>query len=230
MKLTARGLVEYVKDIEKKQTVYMWGSFGQLVTDIFIQQKKRQYPEWYTTVRVNKFKSMVNKSTYAFDCVGLIKSYMWGGVDNLKYDLSQDKSADGMYSVAKVKGGISTLNKQKIGQIVWMSGHVGVHIGNGEVIEATPAFSDGVVKTRLEQRKWIAWFECPYIEYEEVKEEVVQSEERYNTIEELPTWGKETVEKLLAKGYLNGTESGLDLSKEMLRILVITDRAGVYNK
>lgn len=72
-------------------------------------------------------------------------------------------------------------------------------------------------------------------EWDKFKERLVDTpkeavEERYNTIEEVPLWGKGTIEKLTSKGYLNGTESGLDLSKEMLRILVITDRAGVYNK
>lgn len=172
MGLTAKGLVDYVKGIEKIKTVYMWGSFGQKVTESFITQKATQYPSWYTTARVNKFKSLVNNGAYAFDCVGLIKSYIWGGIDNHKYNSEQDKSADGMYNIAKVKGDMSTL-PEKLGVLVWMSGHIGVYIGNGEVIEATPAWKDGVQRTKLSQRKWQGWCECPYIEYEEeVKEEV----------------------------------------------------------
>lgn len=66
---------------------------------------------------------------------------------------------------------------------------------------------------------------------EEVKEEVVQAvEEKYNTIDEIPSWGKETVAKLVEKGYIQGTGQGLDLTKNMLRLLVINDRAGLYNK
>ena len=51
----------------------------------------------------------------------------------------------------------------------------------------------------------------------------------YNTVEEVPDWGKETVQKLIDKGVFLGTEEGLDISYDMLRILVINDRAGLYD-
>lgn len=53
---------------------------------------------------------------------------------------------------------------------------------------------------------------------------------RYETLEQIPDWGKAAVEKLVAKGYLTGTGQGLDLSSEMLRLLVILDRAGVFDR
>jgi hypothetical protein len=55
-------------------------------------------------------------------------------------------------------------------------------------------------------------------------------EVRYNTIEELPSWAKETIEKLVTKGYLKGDGNGLDLSHDMVRMLVINDRAGLYDR
>ncbi len=42
--LTAAGLVDYVRKVLALNTVYMWGGFGQLVTDSFIAQKAAQYP------------------------------------------------------------------------------------------------------------------------------------------------------------------------------------------
>lgn len=51
----------------------------------------------------------------------------------------------------------------------------------------------------------------------------------YNKIEEVPDWGKATVRKLLNKGILKGSEKGLDLSYTLLRLLVINDRAGLYD-
>ena len=51
---------------------------------------------------------------------------------------------------------------------------------------------------------------------------------RYNTIEEVPSWAKATIEKLVKKGFLQGDGNGLDLSHDMVRMLVIHDRAGVY--
>ena len=62
----------------------------------------------------------------------------------------------------------------------------------------------------------------------ENKGEEIEGMKRYNTIEELPNWAKPTVEKLVKKGFLQGDGNGLDLSHDMVRMLVIHDRAGVY--
>ena len=51
----------------------------------------------------------------------------------------------------------------------------------------------------------------------------------YQTLAEVPDWGRPTVEKLVNKGYLTGGGTGLDLDRQMLRILVINDRAGLYD-
>lgn len=47
---------------------------------------------------------------------------------------------------------------------------------------------------------------------------------RYQTVDELPQWAKPTVERLLTTDALQGTETGLDLSMDMLRTLVIVER------
>ncbi len=51
----------------------------------------------------------------------------------------------------------------------------------------------------------------------------------YNKISEIPDWGKATVQKLYDKGILKGTDKGLEISETLLRVLVINDRAGIYN-
>ena len=49
----------------------------------------------------------------------------------------------------------------------------------------------------------------------------------YHKLEDIPAWGTKTVEYLLNSGALHGDENGdLDLSRDMLRILVILDRLG----
>ena len=53
---------------------------------------------------------------------------------------------------------------------------------------------------------------------------------RYNTVQECPEWARKTVQKLIDKGVLNGTGAGLDLSADMIRLLVIVDRAGNFDK
>ncbi len=50
----------------------------------------------------------------------------------------------------------------------------------------------------------------------------------YDTVEEIPDWGRPAVERLLEKGFLKGTGAGLGLSSDMLRVLVVLDRVGVF--
>lgn len=61
--------------------------------------------------------------------------------------------------------------------------------------------------------------------------------ERFNMVAELPAWAKPTVRKLCDYGYLrggetvydvNGRPADLDLSMDMIREMVINDRAGIY--
>lgn len=59
-------------------------------------------------------------------------------------------------------------------------------------------------------------------------EESEENEVRYNKLSEIPEYYRDTIEKLVNKGILKGGDKGLDLSEDMLRILVMNDRAGVY--
>lgn len=60
-----------------------------------------------------------------------------------------------------------------------------------------------------------------------IKEE---NEMIYKTLEDIPAWGKSTIEKLINKKALRGDENGdLNISNDLLRTLVIHDRLGVYD-
>jgi N-acetylmuramoyl-L-alanine amidase CwlA len=53
----------------------------------------------------------------------------------------------------------------------------------------------------------------------------------YKTLDDIPSWAKETVKKLIAHGSLKGDANGeLNLDRNMLRLLVINDREGLYGK
>lgn len=52
----------------------------------------------------------------------------------------------------------------------------------------------------------------------------------YNTVAEVPLWGRPTVQKLIDIGVLGGSSGGLGLTQDMLRLLVIHDRLGLYDK
>ena len=77
----------------------------------------------------------------------------------------------------------------------------------------------GLVRRRKAEQ---ALFNTP-VDSEEVEEV------RYNTVAECPGWSRETVQKLVDKGHLGGNGQGLDLSLDMVRLLVILDRAGSLN-
>lgn len=64
------------------------------------------------------------------------------------------------------------------------------------------------------------------------KQEIANAENAkkvYNTVDAVPAWGKETVQKLINKGFLQGDDQGkLALTTDLLRLLVINDRAHLY--
>lgn len=74
---------------------------------------------------------------------------------------------------------------------------------------------------------------------EEVNERLEdENVKRYDTIAEMPGWARETAAKLASAGVLAGRDgsrdadglpASLDLSEDMLRMLVILDRAGIYS-
>ena len=69
-----------------------------------------------------------------------------------------------MYHAATVSGTIDTIPETP-GLAVWHDGHIGVYIGNGEVVEAMGT-RYGVVKTKLEGARWTHWLKIPYISYD----------------------------------------------------------------
>ena len=65
-----------------------------------------------------------------------------------------------------------------------------------------------------------------------------ENEVRYNTVSECPGWAQETVRKLIRNGCLSGNgkkdaqgmPTDLDLSHDMVRLLVIHDKAKLFDK
>ncbi len=89
-----------------------------------------------------------------------------------------DVTANGMFDAATVKGTIDTIPEVP-GLAVWNQGHIGIYIGNGEVIEAMNTMK-GVTRTKLAGRAWTHWLQIPYISYVEDLEE----NENESTLEE----------------------------------------------
>ena len=158
MEKTAQGLIEYAK--AQLGRPYWYGTFGQAASKALYDQKKNQYPRQYEW----EYDGATAK---VHDCVGLIKGYLWGDdpEDTAPvYNAAQDKSANAMYTACKTKGEMAVMPDVP-GILVFLPGHVGVYIGDGEVIEARSR-RYGVYKTKLTDRTWKTWGYCPYVTYE----------------------------------------------------------------
>lgn len=208
MSKTAKGLVEYAK--AQLGRPYWYGTFGQAANISVYNQKKKQYPTYYMWSYPKE-----DEGIKVHDCVGLIKGYIWCDSNDDKtpvYIGTQDKSANGMRDACKEKGDISTM-PEIAGILVFMQHHVGVYIGNGEVIEAR-GHAYGVVKTNLKSRKWTSWGKCPYITYESNANTIV-NKDKIDTVAEVQKWLNETYKFDLATDNLFGRKTRIALTKAL---------------
>lgn len=52
----------------------------------------------------------------------------------------------------------------------------------------------------------------------------------YKMLNDVPSWYKPTIEKLVKRGFINGTGNGeLNISEDVCRTLTIIDKAGVLD-
>ena len=159
----AQDLVAYAIHAWESGWGYVWGTYGNVLTESLLEYKLEQYPDG-----VGQYEDFIRANWLGdrtTDCVGLIKGYGWLDPDTMTIQYGSngmpDIGANSMYHNAEVSGPISTMPDIP-GLAVWMDGHIGVYIGNGEVIEAMGT-KKGVVKTALEGRGWTHWLEVPYI-------------------------------------------------------------------
>lgn len=118
-----------------------------------------------------------------FDCVCLIKGILWGwNADLSKKHGGAVYKSNGVPDYGDLRffeqcKNISTdFNHIEPGEIVWMSGHVGVYVGNGKVIEATAAWTKNVLMSDIASDgtrsykgkkvyKWKKHGFSPYVDY-----------------------------------------------------------------
>lgn len=109
------------------------------------------------------------------------------------------------------------------------------------VSKIAAAICDGITGEKINDKE-----DLTMTQYEELKNEISELTETvkllvtelhniknpmiYNYIDDnMPEWSKPTIQKLVNKGYLQGDDKGLNLTDDLLRILVINDRAGLYD-
>lgn len=182
--MTAKELAQKCLDIAQNyKTLYILGCFGAPMN---ATNKKR----YSTNLDYNEAPARAAKinaasaDTFGFDCVCLIKGILWGwkgdktktyGGASYAVNGVPDMGANQIINLCK---NVSTdFSKIEVGEIVWMSGHVGVYVGDGLAVECTPIWKDGVQVTAVlnignksgyNGRKWVKHGKLPYVTYEQV--------------------------------------------------------------
>ena len=163
-------LVQYAIEAEKAGWGYVWGTYGLVLTEARFETQLEQYPDDIGEHEEFIRENWIGRRTA--DCVGFIKGYGWLNPDTHQIEYGTngmaDVSADEMHNAAEEKGSIDTIPEIP-GLAVWMEGHIGIYIGNGETIEAMGTRS-GVVRRQLSEGAWTDWLKIPYITYIEEEE------------------------------------------------------------
>ena len=158
-------LVRWAIQAEQNHWGYVWGTFGSVFTTSLYEYKLQQYPEEIGAYSDFILANWLGGRTA--DCVGLIKGYGWLNEETLEINYGTngmpDIGADSMYYNASEKGSIGTIPEIP-GLAVWHAGHIGIYIGNGEVIEAKGT-KFGVIRSNLTDGNWTHWLKIPYITY-----------------------------------------------------------------
>nr|MBQ4457692.1 hypothetical protein [Clostridia bacterium] len=166
--ITNHILVSFCEHALKKKSLYMWGTYGKPITSSLISSKAKQYPDRYSPARIAFLKRHADGTTVGCDCAGLIKWALWtdGNIyGKIKYSAKTDRGAQGLFEASKEKGKINTMPNVP-GIVLWKPGHVGVYVGNKEVIECTlGSRGDGIVKTPLSYGGWTYWLKVPEVMY-----------------------------------------------------------------
>lgn len=145
--------VEKLKSIRNSNTIYMTGTFGQLVTNDLINQKSKQYPSSYSEIRKANLRSLVGKNYHAFDCIGLVKAVLWG-YPNVSYASNGVPDINDQMVLSYLLDISTNMNKIEVGELLHKKGHVGVYVGYGIVVECTTDWSGNVLFSSINQRRW----------------------------------------------------------------------------
>ena len=241
------------------KTSYMLGPWGWPATDKMITRATTQGSNAKTNRQWLSQANAIKDEGFLFDCVGLLKGILWGW----KGDLSRTYGGAGY----ACNGVPDYDTKQMIdhclevstdfsaivpGEAVWMDGHIGVYVGGGVVVEATPKWKGGVQRSTLANvsaklisgaagtRRWTKHGKLPWVDYaaQENKTEEDEDMPKYRTLKDVPESYRPTIRRLMERGALRGEsdpdpssleDNVLNLDETYCRIMTTLDRMGKGN-
>lgn len=242
--MRASELTERALNIARNyKTSYIWGGFGSPITDATLARAAKAYTKnaekgWIAAAR----RYQGNPKAFYFDCVGLIKGILWGWngdpyktYGGVKYPTAAavqagacpDTNANGMIGLcSNVSSNFAGIVP---GAVVWMSGHIGIYIGDGLAVECTPKWANGVQITAVgnigkkagyNTRTWTKWGKLPFVTYEEaidvnkeelramirevVREVLDEVNPVYKDLKDVPGYWRPAAEAMLEAGVVNG--------------------------
>ena len=254
--MTARELVSRCVDVaEHYKTLYVMGCFGAPMT---AANKKRytQNHDYNKAAARTRMIHAATEDTFGFDCVNLIKGILWGWDGDLSRTYGgagyacngvPDYDAKKMIDCCReVSTDFSTIVPA---EAVWMDGHIGVYVGEGLVVEATPKWRGGVLTSTCGNvaakqipgtagsRRWTKHGKLPWVDY--AAQETEKEDEdmpKYRTLKDVPDSYRPTIRKLMERGALRGEsdpdpnsleDNVLNLNETYCRIMTTLDRLEV---
>lgn len=176
---TAAELAKACENVARNfKTLYVHGCFGAPMTDA---NKAYYLTNTYYNRQSNRqaLIKAATPDTFGFDCVCLIKGILWGWIGDAKQTYGgavyrsnnvPDINADMM--IAECRNVSTDFSNIEVGEALWMSGHIGIYIGNGLGVECTPAWKNCVQITAVNapkvgyyRRDWTKHGKLPYVTY-----------------------------------------------------------------
>jgi hypothetical protein len=225
---TVNDLILHCQTALKEKWQYVYGAKKQKLSLQQIKQLQKQYGSmvWQS--------DLLKAGQTGCDCSGLISSCT--GIERSSTNYKQ--TALETISLNELKN-----NWEKyIGYGLWMQGHIGVVSETKGYYYAMDGSARNMVKYLMSMQNWTCAIKLKDIDYSggyvdmdkynELKQEIDSifkeisniKPKVYNTIEEIPEWGKEAVTYYLNNNLLQGTDKGLNISYDLLRLLVILYR------
>lgn len=186
---TGRELAAACVDVAQNyKTLYVMGCFGAPMTEAN-KQRMINHHEYNRREAPKKAILAADSDVFGWDCVCLIKGLLWGWNGDLKETYGgakyasngvPDYGADQTFALCKDIS--ADFSKIAVGEAVWLSGHIGIYIGDGLAVECTPAWNNCVQITSVHNigkksgyngRKWTQHGKLPYVSYDDAAAPVV---------------------------------------------------------